>query len=622
MYEVVALIVAGGITIHGALRLFQRLRFQQRAPKVDLEHANLTSAVPSHTFVLTPDEKGHLTNPPLLLDAGWLAVGIGMLLLWPECLDISLYPRRSFLFFAAILATPLAFKITLKDDARLNHVWRWLSFAMIGITAVASLIWMTRYLLFVRPRMEGPDFYYYVCTARHLASNFQDLSIDCYFYFPGVYTFWRIALALKNASLTSLQWCYFGVMAANTLLVGAVIQRVMKNTYASIAGMFWYLAFCSRFDGFIGATEPIATLPALAGLLIWSGQPFTGPKGLTRLLALGIGLGLSVYTRQQAGLIALGVISLFATYFVQDKRNPIVSLRALLLLPAIATVTLIAAILPEGHGLQPLWIGTKSMPLYGMKSNFWTTVWHTSKLVTPLAICTVLALLFWFVCLATTRYRRMVMESWFQVLAFTVVGGLFSLLPFGSRAHLHYGLIAGPMLIIASVLLVTHWIYRFPLRWRETALFRFALIVLILFPFIQPRSTSPYFYVWPFQAPVKPPQLRPWRLTAGLSSDLETMKKHVQGENIYVLPPRQNDVHFFTGSRHQVYGWAPAISLQEVLRTRKMNGVIVIEPDILPDYVVEAASEMFDYDRAPDILKHNDFAPDVTLKTMTLWRKK
>src|SRR5207245_1584080 len=112
------------------------------------------------------------------------------------------------------------------------------------------------YAVAARDTVEGVDFYYYVCFARDLASGANDVPVARYMYFPGVYLFWRSVLRVAGESLSALQWAYVSLILANALVVGAVIVRVSRSIPAGVFGAIWYLILCSRFEGFIGTTEP------------------------------------------------------------------------------------------------------------------------------------------------------------------------------------------------------------------------------------------------------------------------------------------------------------------------------------------------------------------------------
>ena len=592
VYEIATLTVTTIIIIHSALRLFKFFKTDWKKGSHDLT---------------------------IVAEMAWLATGIFLLCLWPEALDLRLYPRRSLVFYAGISVFLFSLGDGILRQRKLQRIQKWASVILLTILITIPLALLIRYLLFVRPRMEGPDFYFYVCTARHVASGMTDISMIRYFYFPGVYTFWKMVLAFTDGTLIALQWWYFGVILVNVFLIAAIIQTVTRNLFSAAIGALWYVAFCSKFEGFIGATEPISTIPALLGLLIWRGPPLISNALSMRSLALGIGFGLALYIRQHAGLISIGAVSLLISDFVQDKNRRSSAIWSFLIVSLTALCTFLIAILLEGHGFEPILIGIRHMREYGSTVNFWNFLWFSANLIKPLALCALVTGLGWVICLL--RQRHLLQLPLWQVLGFCITAGFFSLIPFFSRPHLHYGLIAAPFLIIASCLFITYLIKLLPSQFFKIPIVRYVLILGIMLPFVQPRPTSPYFFLWPPSALVKPPQQRPWRLTPGVSSDFNVLKKYVVGEHIYVLPPRQNEVHFFLGTRHYFYGWGNKTRLIDVLEKPELQGVIVIKPETLPDYVVATASERHDFDRAHEILDQHKFRPAVTLSTMTLWRK-
>jgi len=178
------------------------------------------------------------------------------------------------------------------------------------------------------------------------------------------------------------------------------------------------------------------------------------------------------------------------------------------------------------------------------------------------------------------------------------------------------------MLIIASAISIVIIARVVPVSWKRTPFARFALLILLILPFVHLKVRSAGFYLWPYDRYIRYPQSRPWRLTPGLAEDIAKMKQHVRPmENIYVLPPRQNDLHFFLGTRYEQYGWGTPIALNDVLAGAGLEGVLIVNVDSLPDYVALASKRAFDYDDAEQILTEHSYRLVVKLPTMSLWRK-
>jgi hypothetical protein len=594
IYELLTLLLAGTIFVHAVFRVYRLVRL-----------------------------KVHPTNPDFITSIGWLAISIFVLTLWPNSSYPDFYPRSSFLFFTAAILFPVAVFQTRPLGARMAFHLKNLGKIGVVFVCLVLIYSMIRYLLFLRPVIVDSDFFYYLCTARDMSLGFTDLSLSRYFYFPGVYTFWRIALSLTDGTLNSLQWWYLGVVVANALLVGGIVWRAVSNLFASVIAIVWYIVFCSDFQGFIGMASPIATLPILAGLLLWGGNSFMGKAGLLRILALGIGLGLGLYTRQLAGLVSLGAISLVLTYLFQDKARPVIGLKQLVLLPLVSTIVVLLGILFEGYGLQPLLIGTQHMQEYGQTSNFWDVIWNIGMRVPMLTILAFIAMLLWVCCLAFRRFRPEIVKPWWQMVCFTSIGGFLSLLSHIARAAPHYTLIPGPLLIISSVISFVIIVRSIPLHYRSAPAFYFLIALIALLPLVRGNSMSA-FYAWPVSNQwFRPVKHLPWSLRPGPASDLRYMKKQLKPfEKIYVLPPSHNELHFFLQTRFTTYGYFNKRPLAEALQTPGLDGVIVVNRKELTPYYRVFSDKTFQYDRATEILTSNGFTPVVKLSSMVLWRKR
>jgi hypothetical protein len=572
-----------------------------------------------HVFVSIQTRKSPFTN--LLLNLVWLGLVLFLITLWPNSSYPQDYPTASFLFFASVAAIVLSLANHANPESQIGFIAKH-SGRILLLTGCLVLVFLTvRYLVFYRPRMLGADFYYYLVVSRHMSSGFDDISFNHYFYFPGIFAFWRSVFLLINKSIDSIQWVYLFVIVLNSLLVGLIVHKVVKNLYMAVFAGMWYVLFCARFEGLLGVAEPIATLPILVGLLIWGGGSITGSVGLVRLIALGVGLGLGLYGRQFAGLVSLGALSLLPTYWLQDKKQPVVSFRRLLLLPLISGITLLIGILLEGYGLHPLIVAFKTMPDYGFHSNFLPTLWNLSGRIPLLTILSLLSIPIWSAVILFPRFRFHANERWWQMLGFTCLAGFLSLLSFLSRDSAHYGLFSGPMFIIAGSITVVILIRACPLHLQKKPVFYFVLIVFAVFPFIRDSSRSE-FYLWPPERPLMRPRIIPWHLRPEYAADLATMKRNLEPmEKIYVLPPSQNDIHFFLGTRYTEYGWFKPVRLTEVLKTEGLQGVVVVNRDALHPYYADLADKQFNYGRSEEILKAHQYEPVVQLRSMILWRK-
>ncbi len=591
--EVLAILIATGITTHASSRILH--------------------------LILRKNPQEKIQFPMLFTGTGWLLVGLSTFALLPQALEPGLYPWRSLCFLAtiAVFPTALARPNPLNSYQSLFYCVIRKAFLFIGTGGILALT--IRYLFFVRPAIEGVDFYYFVCTARDLAAGRSDLTMLRYLQFPGVYWFWKLPFQLGYGNLESLQWWYLALIVANTVAVGLIVQRTVLNSYAAIFAALAYISYCSRSEGFYGTAEPLATLPVLIALCIWSGRSLMERRGLLRVAALGVGFGLALLAKQHAGLLAAGSFSLVITYFLQSEKQ--ITLKRLVAIPVISVIIVFMGIFLEGHGLEPLRISVKEMPAYQRAGHIWKTIQHQMHISWPLLHLSVVAFLTW---LAGLVHRQIRTQPKVQVLGFTCVAGYAALLSFHVRPYGHYGLLAGPMLILSVVIAGVELGRLLPLRYRESSIACFLIVILAVSPFVHTNANSRYFHLWPID-PLTLPHGQPWRINPTIAKDLMTLKKLVQREEtLLLLPHRRNEIHFFLETRSVAsrgYSWRKSGILSEILQQRGTDVVLEIHPQFL--YADDlAACKLIQCDRTREVLPQLGFAPVAILESMTLWRRK
>jgi hypothetical protein len=484
---------------------------------------------------------------------------------------------------------------------------RWAN-AVLVVALAAAAIATARHLIAARPRVEGIDFYYYLCVARDLADGVAT-SETRHFYFPGVYRFWRAVFALFGRSLPALQTAYMALLVANAAAIAAVVWRGAGRAAPALVSGLWYLALCSSLEGFAGATEPLATLPVLVGLAAWGGEPLVRRRGLVRALALGAGLGLGVYAKQLGGLLAVGAAAmpLMNLAAPQNRRH---GWAKLAVIPAAATLVLLIGILAEGEGLAPLRLGLSFASGYEAKGTprgnlLWFASHAPLLAVASAGILAAVALL-----ALVPRWRPLLCERWAALAGFALLAGLVALLQFSKRGYLHYALLSAPLLVAAVALVVSALVYRLPARsavWVEATLVIAAVGGLAL----------------THRGEVPPPA--PWRAQADVAADLVALKSQLQpGEDLLIIPPRRNEIHFHLGTRSQSfapgYTWGPGSGLLEAaVHEPELDAVLVLRTGL--DRTDAETWRLLECDRAVLALGPAGFRRVAKLRASTLFRR-
>ena len=314
--------------------------------------------------------------------------------------------------------------------------------AILGLAALALSL-----ALQSRPFIGGVDFYYYILFARDLAGGRPDVPDVRYLYFPGVYTFWTTVLSLSDGSLASLQWAYAGLLLANAVAIGGILTSLTESRLGGALAASVYLLEAARVEGFAGTTEPIATLPYLAGLWIWI-LLTKGGRNRLGLAALAAGLGLALYAKQQGGLLALGVLGLLPCALAA-AAFPRYRPAQLAMIPLGAGAVFLCAMVVEGGGLEAVKAGLSFARDYHAQGDWLAHVQRVWSQTQPVSGMFLLASLLWPVLLVVRAQAEPVFVPVLATLGLSVFSTWGGLIQFSKRGYLHYALLPLPSAIIA-----------------------------------------------------------------------------------------------------------------------------------------------------------------------------
>ena len=554
----------------------------------------------------------------------WLAMVAVAVAAWPDALYPTARPLHS-LPFAIVLA---AFPAALTERAPSNmgrrraaEGWRR---ALVFLVLAGGAALVVRDVLSARSSIEGADFYLYSSFARDLQNGATDVHWVHFRYFPGVYTFWRTAIAVGGDSLEALQWSYLTLLAANALAVAGVVWRVSRTIPAAALGALGYLMVISRLEGFHGLTEPLATLPVLVALLVWGGRPLAGLGGTAQAVALGIGLGLGVYAKQQGVLLSAGWIALIVGR-VLDRSTSRDSWRLLAAIPVVAISVFLLSVLGERQGLEPLRIALDAAATYESEGRTIDNLAWLAGVCRPWAAVTLLAIGVWLAVAAVPRLQGALPDPAWRVVGFAACATIGALLQFTKRSYLHYGLLVAPFAVVLVVVAgralgrrVLEDQQRYPLA----AMLVLGLAVVLL---ARDEGRPGGIALWP---PTPGPNIvapSPWRAKPEVARDITVLRGLVRrNEDVLVLPPRRNELHLLLGTRPithwQGYGWAPvkdgAIA---AIRSPKLESVVLIRDPLTADDW--RGWEWARGDEAVVELQRAGFVPVRRLETMSLWRR-
>jgi hypothetical protein len=400
------------------------------------------------------------------------------------------------------------------------------------------------YLQAVRHDIGSVDFFYYLCCARDMLTRPETVSEMCYIYFPGVYAFWRAMMQTVGMDVASLQNAYLTVLALNTLLIGAIVLRVARAPLGALVASLWYLVVISRFEGLAGVTEPLATAPFLLGLLIWGGRPLRGWRCCLTAVLFGATLGLTVYTKQQGGLLSLGFLALLATrpLVPEDSRHGWVELA---MIPVTAVVVLLGGLLLEGRGWLPLKMGAAWVRDYQAEGSWLSNLYTQVRADESAALLALVAIVMWVVMLTGGKRRYWVQREAFQVVSFVIIAGLATLIQFRSRPYGHYMLLAVPCVVLAVSLLYVLVLPGLLDRFDRRPLALFVMLAAAAIPFFSTSGRTDTLYVWRVFATPADVARQQWHTQAPVRADLEKLKEVIPARTVmFHFPPRHNSLYY------------------------------------------------------------------------------
>lgn len=490
--------------------------------------------------------------------------------------------------------------------------------ALAGLGVAWTITALALFLVGTRARVGGVDFFYYVCFARDLAEG-APVAEWRHGYFPGVYAWWRAVMAVSGRSLASLQWGALVLLLLNAFLASAVAARASRSAAAgAFAGLLAALLSLA-LEGAEGCTEPIAALPVLVALLLWNGAPLSGARGLARAIALGAGFGLGLYAKQQGGLLSLAWLSLLPDVVSGplERRH---RLSHVLAIPLVASGTFLAGILLEGEGMAPLRYGLASAYVYPPQGSF---SGNSAALLAPrptgLAfLATALAGGAWLLAHLRPRERALAVEPWARVLAFSAVAAGAALLQLTKRAYPHYLLLAAPFVAVAVAVAGARLAEEAPLR-RPLARFAWLAAAAI---FLGARSGVPgSFSAWSLAD--EPPETR-WYREAAVERDLARVASFVRrGDDLLLVPPGRNEVHFLLGTRATSYpggyGWGTDLVTLADVDWPCVERVLVLPPR--GDPFLAASWKAHRAEETVASLSRRGFVEVASFETMRLWRR-
>jgi hypothetical protein len=575
-------------------------------------------------------------SPEILLPASWAFLALAGFIAWPSCMYPQHHPIAFLFTFGAVVTFPMSLSFSTGNQRRAQIYAK----AVVAVYACLAVVSVAGFYFAVRPHIQGLDFFYYICYARDQIQDNETAHMIRYAHFPGIYAFWRSVMLVAGQSLGALQWAYIGLLFANALAVAGVIRRLTGSLLAPLFGAVWYAVLCTRFEGTLGVTEPLCSLPLLCSLWYWAGRPLRDRNGIKYAVALGAGLALCLYGKQQGGLLWMGAFSLLPGLFTGPKENRH-QLPHAILMGATAVLLFFMLILLEGHGIDPLRIGlgfAKGYKTHGAAlENLRSIIQNDETIMLAGLFAFVCWILSWFASWARRRPAGIGAEGHprqsprdagvpreMAIAGFAILAASGTLVQVLRRPYVHYALLSLPFIVVAAILAVNDILRRLPDHVRKAPLTALLLLHLAALPLLwgsDDPGNARLLRDW-----LKPEPYRQscWYELPDVSKDLAELQELVPaGTDLLVIPPRRSSVHFVLGtiprSFANGYNWAlDAPLLYETVSKPSLQTVLIIN-NLGPGD--QENWNGFECDKVVKKMRDESFKPVVSLKTVTLWRK-
>ena len=443
--------------------------------------------------------------------------------------------------------------------------------------SIAAIVWLITSAKFV----DGVDLYVFVCHARDMIQSVAPDPDSAYRYFPGIYSFWRGILQARvlGQDFPALQFGVIAVLAANAMLAGALSWRLAKSVPYGVLGGVLYLCIASRYEGLTGTAEPLATIPFLAGLLLWFLSSERKSGHWKSLLLLGVGLGFSVYCKQQAGLLAVGMawwpvarLRIDAPWSTAIRNGS----KDVAVIAVTALATLMLGILYEGKGLAPLQQGLQMAAGYSSQGTWLSnlySVFRNDESVGLMAATVVIGLF------TAARSPRETSDNSFALTGILCCAAIAATVQFRSRGYYHYFLLVVPCLITAFVFALSAMTARFSASSVRDRSVRAVIFLIGVLPFFHAGQRPFDFEVWnPVASAADHDEPRPWHSDPELSADILNIQSHLDADRqIVVLPPVRSVIYLLVSARQSAgYAFGSSSCLDNV-NWDSLDAAVVLE---------------------------------------------
>lgn len=422
--------------------------------------------------------------------------------------------------------------------------------------------------------VDGVDLFYYVCLARDRVWGYETSQVSVYTYFPGFFRFWQVIIFVFGSKLFVIQSAVIGLLLLNAILVCLIVKTTTKIWQLGLVGFALYVSFALRFEGLSGTSEPLATIGYLLGVWSWTiCKGYHRPK-ISSIL-LGIGLGLALFCKEQAGLLSIGAVWLL---FFSSKNQAVRSLVVDFGITALtASIVFIVLILLEGRGLFPLTTGLNTAMGYPAEWSWLRNIISQIRNDESLAWVSVLSIS----GIAFSLFKtRVLTDREHEICGLLVLSAIATLVQFRSQGNFHYCLLAIPGFAAAFLIQATAYYRSIHSDCWKGRQKKIAIVMSVVLPFLycgQRNVTLCFVDAECILGRIAPS--RAWHETSEIANDLKEFERLVEPRSTMAILPINRTAIYFRLNTVDPLGYAFSNRSAEISSTSEpIRFVVALKP--------------------------------------------
>lgn len=430
-----------------------------------------------------------------------------------------------------------------------RNSYQWVFYALIGI----SIVWLIK----LYPYVGGVDFYCYLLTARDILLDPEFSSFDRYFYFPGVYQYWKSIVVLTGLKIELIQISYIMITTASMWLVYQIVKNRTNDKRIGSISVLLFLYLLLKSEWAEACSELILVFAFLLSCVLVDLIKNIKYE-FVFIFILGV-LGAFIVFIKQQGLFLVPALYFYSVTRLTVRRffgTGIVFLLSF-------AMTIILLFIAEGGGIPALIKGLNSARIYESQNSFFENAFGYLFQIRFMFILILSVCMIGFICMkrGIVRFQDLDWKMIF-ISSLAIVAPLYQ---FKYRGYYHYGILILPGLILLSASVANWWYTKL-----STKVQNFVFLTSILAIFI---CCSNFFYKV---------EARGQTYLTQRGEILSDICPLIVGNRLLLVPSRENIVFWICNKRAGTpslgYGWPErsADSYASYLSQKDLRSVLIV----------------------------------------------